>query len=81
MSIFKRADILLPADVPMEQWAVIACDQFTSDSLYWERVRHNAGDGPSTLHMILPEAQLGAAGEEEKIFLEEKLFVLIEINR
>lgn len=67
MSIFKRADILLPADVPMEQWAVIACDQFTFDSLYWERVRQTAGDAPSTLHMILPEAQLGAAGEAEKI--------------
>ena len=67
MSIFKRADILLPADVPMEKWAVIACDQFTSDELYWKRVRQNAGDQPSTVRMILPEAELGASGESEKI--------------
>lgn len=67
MSIFKRADIILPADVPMEKWAVIACDQFTSDELYWKRVRQNAGDGPSTVHMILPEAELGSSGEGEKI--------------
>jgi uncharacterized protein (DUF1015 family) len=67
MSIFKRADILLPADVPMEQWAVIACDQFTSDELYWKRVRDHAADAPSTLHMILPEAELGAAGEADRI--------------
>lgn len=67
MSIFKRADILLPADVPMEKWAVIACDQFTSDELYWKRVRSQAGDGPSAVHMILPEAELGTEGEAEKI--------------
>ena len=67
MSIFKRADILLPADVSMDRWAVIACDQFTSDAQYWKRVREFAGDRPSTLHMILPEAELGAAGEGEKI--------------
>ena len=34
MNIFKRADILLPANVEMEKWAVIACDQFTSDPAY-----------------------------------------------
>ena len=67
MSMFKRADILLPADVPMEGWAVIACDQFTSDELYWKRVRARAGEKPSTVHMILPEAELGASGEAEKI--------------
>lgn len=67
MSIFTHADILLPADVPMEKWAVIACDQFTSDEQYWKRVRTHAAESPSTIRMILPEAELGSARESEKI--------------
>ena len=67
MNIFKRADILLPANVEMEKWAVIACDQFTSDPAYWQRVRKNAGEGPSTIHLILPEAELGSASEADAV--------------
>ena len=63
MNVFKSTDILLPQDVEMERWSVIACDQFTSDPAYWQRVRKTAGDGPSTIHLILPEAELGGAGE------------------
>lgn len=55
---FKAADILLPANCDMECWAVIACDQFTSDRAYWERVSQRTEGVPSTLHMILPEAEL-----------------------
>ena len=44
-NIFQPADILLPRDGSLEKWAVIACDQFTSDGAYWERVRAFAGDG------------------------------------
>ena len=67
MSIFKSADILLPQNVDMEKWAVIACDQFTSDPEYWQRVRNTAGDAPSTIHMILPEAELGSADEAQLV--------------
>ncbi len=48
----------------MEKWAVIACDQFSSQPDYWERVRKNAGDAPSTIQLILPEAELGTEQEE-----------------
>ena len=58
---FKAADILLPKSAEMESWAVIACDQFTSDKEYWKRVRQKAQNVPSTLHMILPEAELADA--------------------
>ena len=61
---FKSADMLLPKNAPMESWAVIACDQFTSDQAYWNRVRANAGNNPSTLNMILPEAELAASTDE-----------------
>ena len=65
MSIyFKSADIMLPKNAPMESWAVIACDQFTSDMAYWNRVRKNAGNFPSTLNMILPEAELSQSTDE-----------------
>lgn len=60
---FKSADILLPKSAQMEKWAVIACDQFTSDKAYWTRVRKTAEGVPSTLHMILPEAELSEATE------------------
>lgn len=58
---FKSTDILLPKDAPMETWAVIACDQFTSDHAYWKRVRKNTEGHPSTLNMILPEAELASS--------------------
>ena len=58
MSSFLPADILLPRDVDMEKWAVIACDQFTSEPDYWQRVERFVGRAPSTLHLIFPEAEL-----------------------
>ena len=61
--VFLPADILLPKTDDMEKWAVIACDQFTSDQAYWERVRQNVGDAVSTLNLILPEAELGTPQE------------------
>ena len=59
MNHFYSASILLPKDADMQQWSVIACDQFTSDPAYWQRVRAQVAQAPSTLHMILPEAELG----------------------
>ena len=67
MSVFKSTDILIPNHVEMEKWSVIACDQFTSDPAYWQRVRKNAGDGPSTIHLILPEAELGTEKEAQTV--------------
>ncbi len=58
MNAFLPANILLPKNVDMEKWSVIACDQFTSDPAYWQRVRAKAGDSLSTIHLILPEAEL-----------------------
>ena len=58
MSCFRPANILLPKDVSYEKWAVIACDQFTSDKVYWERVADNAKDVPSAYHLVFPEIYL-----------------------
>jgi hypothetical protein len=51
-------EILLPRDVNLEKWAVIACDQFTQDRDYWERVKNAAAGSPSTLNLIFPEVFL-----------------------
>ena len=59
MNAFLPANILMPKTKEMEKWAVIACDQFTSDSAYWQRVRKNAEGAVSTINLILPEAELG----------------------
>lgn len=54
---FSAADILLPK-ADFENWAVIACDQYTSEPEYWERVKSAAGDDPSALNIVLPEVYL-----------------------
>lgn len=58
MSVFASTNILLPQVESMEVWSVIACDQYTSQPEYWERVRKNVGDKPSTMNLIFPEAEL-----------------------
>jgi hypothetical protein len=86
--------LLLPRPgIDLYRWAVIACDQFTSEPEYWEEVARLIGDAPSTYHMILPEVLLGTPREEpriasiraamddylrEKIFIEREGLVLVE---
>jgi len=66
-NVFTPADILIPEGTSMEAWSVIACDQFSSEKEYWERVSNNVGDKPSTLNMIIPEAYLEEIDEETEI--------------
>lgn len=70
MSIFNKADILLPHKTELEKWSVVACDQYTSQPSYWERVKKNVGGAPSSLNIIYPEA-----------FLSEGEKRISEINR
>ena len=58
MNCFGAANLLLPRAAQMERWAVIACDQFTSQPEYWEKVRRDVGGAPSALDLILPEVEL-----------------------
>ncbi len=78
------ADVLLPKPgIDLQKWAVIACDQFTSQPEYWEKVAALVGEAPSTFHMILPEVYLGTPEETRRIqsaqeamrrYLEANLF-------
>ncbi|MCL1964993.1 MAG: DUF1015 domain-containing protein [Firmicutes bacterium] len=50
---------LLPAPgVELAKWAVVACDQFTSQIEYWQAADRLVGDAPSTLRIVYPEAYL-----------------------
>lgn len=65
---FRFSRILLPSrNIDLKKWAVIACDQYTSEPEYWEDVERFVGDAPSTLHMILPEVYLGSPVEAERV--------------
>jgi hypothetical protein len=60
--------ILLPkAGIDLMKWAVVACDQFTSQPEYWQQVADRVGDAPSTFHLVLPEVFLGKAEETERL--------------
>ncbi len=60
--------ILLPRPgIDLTRWAVIACDQFTSQPEYWQSVQAFVGDSPSTYHLILPEVFLGQPEETRRI--------------
>ncbi|MEZ4358384.1 MAG: DUF1015 domain-containing protein [Eubacteriales bacterium] len=64
----KVPEVLLPDNkVNMRKWAVIACDQYTSNLEYWREVSHIVGSAPSVLHMILPEAYLDASDRDDRI--------------
>jgi len=70
----KIPDILLPKKaIDHKKWAVIACDQFTSEPEYWEQVKEIIGDSPSTYHMILPEVYLGTPEEKNRIETTHKV--------
>jgi hypothetical protein len=61
-------DILLPKkNIDMTKWAVVACDQYTSEEDYWRDVEKIVGESPSTLNIIFPEIYLENSDAEERI--------------
>ena len=67
------ADILLPKKgLDPHKWATIACDQFTSQPEYWQKVADIVGTAPSTYNLVLPEVFLGTPDETERIQLSQQ---------
>lgn len=64
---FTSADILLPRDAEYEKWAVIACDQFTSEPEYWQETENMTEGAVTALDLILPEIYLGEADVDKRI--------------
>lgn len=53
------AEILMPnAQTDINKWAVVACDQYTSQPEYWQETSKIVGESVSTLNLILPEVYL-----------------------
>lgn len=66
--IIKAPHILLPKKgIDMNAYAVIACDQFTSQPEYWDELKRETENKVSTFHMIYPEAYLENTNQEEYI--------------
>ncbi len=60
--------ILLPKKgTDMGQWSVIACDQYTSDPTYWQRLKQQTAGAISTLNLVFPEVYLDTADAEQRI--------------
>lgn len=65
---FHIPEIMVPkVGTDYSKWAVVACDQYTSEPEYWEKVEEIVGDTPSTLRLMLPEIFLDKEGEAERI--------------
>jgi len=61
-------EIVLPRPgTDLHKWAVIACDQYTSEPEYWEKVAAIVGDAPSTLHLTYPEVFLNEPNPDARI--------------
>ncbi len=68
MACCKPANILLPKEgTDLSKWAVVACDQFTSEPEYWAEADEIVGDAPSTLRITLPEVYLEEPGVEDRV--------------
>ena len=64
----KAPHIYLPrSGVDMSKYAVIACDQYTSNLEYWNTLKEEVGNSVSTFHMIYPEAYLENTDEKSYI--------------
>lgn len=92
----KIPKILLPKDgTDLNKWAVVACDQYTSEPEYWKKVSDYVGDKPSTYKITLPEVYLESVNKLERIkkinetmkdyldqgILEEKFEGLVLVER
>jgi hypothetical protein len=61
-------EILLPkTGTNMRNWAVIACDQYTSDLSYWKRLEQQVGAELTTLNLIFPEVYLEDSDGDQRI--------------
>ena len=67
MPIFDKAKILLPNNTDFTKWSVVACDQYTSDPVYWENAKNIVGNNPSALNIIFPEIFLNGNDKKERI--------------
>lgn len=59
--------ILLPHNIDISTWSVIACDQYTQDGDYWQNVERITNGVPSTYHITYPEIFLNKSDKNKRI--------------
>ena len=77
---FSAAEILLPGEADLQRWAVIACDQFTSQPEYWEQVEALTDGVPSAFHLIYPECRLTDHPAERISAIHEDMLQVLQGN-
>jgi len=60
-------EILIPQNIDMHKWTVVACDQYSSQKEYWTQTANIVGDSPSTLKLILPECYLEEKDKKQRV--------------
>lgn len=68
MKVIRPCNILIPnpyADI--RKWAVVACDQYTSEEKYWKDLSEYVDNEPSALDLIFPEVYLNKIDNQKKI--------------
>ncbi len=87
MVTLKEANILIPKkDVDLYKYACVACDQFTGDKEYWNKVDALSKNAFSTYNITFPEIYLGKdndariknINETMNEYLEKDIFDEIE---
>ena len=65
----KVPEILVPDSrkTDISKWPVIACDQFTASTEYWDDVKKLTQDSYSTVNLILPECYLKQVDIDEEL--------------
>jgi len=66
-------EVYLPApDVDCSRWAVVACDQYSSEREYWRDVASYVDTAPSALRLIFPECYLDDADKADRVLAIQK---------
>jgi uncharacterized protein (DUF1015 family) len=74
-------EIFLPNNqIQFEKWAVVACDQFTSQPSYWKELRDYIQDKPSTYDLILPEVYLETMDQKTIDTINQKMELYLKEN-
>jgi hypothetical protein len=67
--------------IDLKKWAVVACDQYTAQPEYWEKVANFVGEAPSTLKLIFPEVYLNSPDAPQRIAaIQDTMRIYLEGN-
>ncbi len=72
MRIYKFGEILLPENIEVGKWSVVACDQYTSQPEYWNTLKDKTSD-PTSLALIFPECYLGNNNSDRISKINQKM--------